>query len=71
MVVLKDKTNLICRQILDTKEVLEGQIVAVVLNNNAVKGLSLEEKKQLSLQIKASLITQFDNLVDRTQKVLS
>ena len=71
MAASSNKTNLVCRQILDTREVLEGQIVSIVLGSDGVKSLSVEEKKDLSLHIKSSLTQQFNQLVDRAQKVLS
>ena len=66
-----NKINLVCRQILDTREVLEGQIVAAVLNNDSVKDLPLEAKKDLSMHIRSNLIQQFNSLIDRTQSILS
>ncbi len=71
MTASSNKTNLVCRQILDTREVLEGQIVSIILASEGVKSLSVEEKKDLSKHIRTSLIQQFSSLVDRTQKVLS
>tara|TARA_Y100000034_G_C6749157_1_gene332862 strand:- start:390 stop:692 length:303 start_codon:yes stop_codon:yes gene_type:complete len=68
--IMGKKTSLVCRDILETKDVIEGQIISDLLNDDALKALSIDEKKHLSLQIKSSLIQQFNSLVDRVQKSL-
>ena len=71
MAVSSNKTNLVCRSMLETREVLEGQIVAIVMSSDGVKSLPTKEKKDLSKHIRSSIIQQFDSLIDRTQKTLS
>ena len=69
--VMGKKTNLVCRAILDTRDVIEGQIISNLLNNDVIKEqLSMDQKKQLSFDVKSSLIKQFNGLVDRVQKSL-
>ena len=68
---MTNKTNTACRQILETKDVLESQVLSTVLSNTAVNPLSLDEKKALSLLIKSDFAKQFNSLVDRVQKALS
>ena len=66
----KNKSSTVCRQILDARDVVEGQILSDLLNNDVLKNLALTEKKAIALQIKAKLVQQFDNLIDRVQKEL-
>ena len=68
---MTNKTNTACRQILETKDVLESQVLSTVLSNTAVNPLSLDEKKALSLLIKSDFAKQFNSLIDRVQKALS
>ncbi len=68
---MTNKTNSVCRQILNTREVLESQIVATIVNNPSLSDVPLDKKKDLSTQIKSNLITQFSSLIDRVLKELS
>ena len=66
-----NKSNSICRQILDTKEVTEAQVLFILASDDSLNSLSLDEKRDLSLQIKARFTQQFDSLLNRIQKELS
>ena len=68
---MTNTTNLTCRQILETKEVLENQIISDLISEETIKSLSIEEKKELSLKVKSRITSQFNSLVDRIQKILS
>ena len=68
---MPNKSITVCRQILDTRDVVEGQILSGLLNESYLKNLDESEKRTLALQIKAKLVKQFDMLIDRVQKELS
>ena len=62
----------VCRDILDTKTVLQNKILETLIQQLASKGrLSLEECKKVSVAINKDVESQVDSLIDRTVKNLS
>ena len=52
------------RELVNTRDVISDQMTASLVENYS-KDLSIEQIKQISLELKAIVVTQFDGLIDR------
>lgn len=52
------------RELVNTRDVISDKMTASLVENYS-KDLSIEQIKQISLELKAIVVTQFDGLIDR------